>query len=153
MVLFRMSKRKYATDLTGTGAKIAGGRWNDKGIAALYLAENRSLAILETIVHCHYIKDLYNRVVLSIDLPDNLIDILNRNKLPNDWNKTPWHDYTINEGSDWLKSNSNLVLKVPSAIVPEENIYIVNPRHRDRNKIKIINQEIFKPDNRLLLSF
>jgi hypothetical protein len=44
-----------------------------------------------------------------------------------------------------------MALKVPSSIVPGESLYILNPKHRDFGKVKIINSEIFRPDNRLVL--
>lgn len=151
MVLFRMSKARHSDDLSGKGAEIAGGRWNHRGLPALYLAGNRSLAILETIVHCQYIKDLYNRLMLSIEVPEDNVEIFNTDHLPHDWNVTPWHNFTIDEGTKWLESFNALILKIPSAIVPAENIFMVNPRHSAFKKIKIRQKEEFKPDNRLAL--
>lgn len=151
MILYRMSKIRHARDLSGKGAQLAGGRWNKKGLPALYLAENRSLSILEAIVHCHSINDLNNRVILSIEVNDNLIDVFNTKKLPNNWNSFPWNNFTINEGSKWLKSLNNLSLQIPSAIIPEEINYIVNPRHPEFNKVKIVDKQVFRPDQRLLL--
>jgi len=146
-----MSKIRHARDLSGKGAQLAGGRWNKKGLPALYLAENRSLSILEAIVHCHSINDLNNRVILSIEVNDNLIDVFNTKNLPNNWNSFPWNNFTINEGSKWLKSLNNLSLQIPSAIIPEEINYIVNPRHPEFNKVKIVDKQVFRPDQRLLL--
>ena len=40
-----------ADDLSGKGAEITGGRWNEKGMAVVYAADSRSLACLETLVH------------------------------------------------------------------------------------------------------
>lgn len=151
MVLFRMSKERHSDDLSGQGAEKAGARWNQKGVPALYLAENRSLAILETIVHCHNIKDLKNRLVLSIEVPDSMVEIFDKGNLLKDWNATPYINYTIDEGSKWLMSLSSLTLKMPSAIVPDENIFIINPRHPEFKKIKIVAKEVFKPDHRLIL--
>ncbi|MCA9448346.1 MAG: RES family NAD+ phosphorylase, partial [Candidatus Omnitrophica bacterium] len=51
MEVFRVAREAYKTDLSGTGARINGGRWNSPGKAVLYTSENRSLAILETLVH------------------------------------------------------------------------------------------------------
>ena len=152
MLLYRMSKVKLFDDLTGKGAEISGGRWNEKGIGALYLAENRSLTILETIVHCQRISDLYNRFLLTIDVPDNSIDYVEPAKLPKNWNSTPWNNYTVDYGSKWLLSNKSLLLKIPSAIIPEESIYLINPSHSKHSKIKIIEKSLFLPDNRLQLS-
>ncbi len=151
MVLYRITKKKYADDLSGYGAKITGGRWNRKDIPALYLAESQSLTILETIVHCHDINDLNNRLILFIEVPDNLTNILDQSILPEDWNKKPWHNFTVNFGSEWLISNKNLLLKLPSAVVPDENIFMINPKYSEVSKIKTTIRKIFKPDHRLVL--
>ena len=89
--------------------------------------------------------------MLSIEIPDNMIDTIDKKNLPKNWNATPWNNYTIDKGSKWLKSLSNLILQVPSAIVPKESNYIVNPRHLEFKKIKIVEKEVFKPDNKLVL--
>jgi RES domain-containing protein len=151
MILYRVAKERHSSDLSGRGAEIAGGRWNRKGHAALYLAENISLAILETIVHCQYIRDLHNRLILWIEVPESSVKIAHQAHFPADWNSTPWNDYTMEAGTSWLESGEALALKVPSSIVPGENIYILNPKHRDFRKVKIINREVFRPDNRLVL--
>lgn len=151
MILFRIAKKKYAEDLSGYGAKIAGGRWNRKGIPVLYLAESRSLSILETIVHCNTIRDLTGRILLSIEIPDKSVDNINRSELPADWNMKPYHSFTVNYGSNWLITGENLLLKIPSSIVPEENIFIANPKHKKYSKIKITEKKLFEPDQRLVL--
>ena len=47
---WRLCRRPYA-DLTGDGARLAGGRWNRRGRAVVYLAEHPALAVLEVRVH------------------------------------------------------------------------------------------------------
>jgi len=153
MTLYRMAKRRHAADLSGKGAELAGGRWNEIGIPALYLAENISLAILETIVHCHTISDLHHRLLLSIEVPEETIEEIPRDQLPSNWNITPWHNFTINYGSNWLSSNNNSILKIPSAVVPSQSIYLLNPKNRKHNLLKISKEEEFLPDNRLKLSW
>ncbi len=50
MQLYRLCRQRYA-ELSGFGAKKTGGRWNRKGIAALYTAQNASLTVVEVLVH------------------------------------------------------------------------------------------------------
>lgn len=148
-----MSKKRHASDLTGKGSEISGGRWNEKNLPALYLAENISLSIIETIVHCQKLSDLYNRMILYIEIPENSIDNnFNKLNLPKDWNSTPWNRFTINYGTQWLQNNQFLAIKLPSAIVPEESIYLINPKHDKHNEIKIKKTTLFQPDNRLKLN-
>jgi len=151
MILYRISKDRYSSDISGKGSEICGGRWNQIGSPALYLAENISLAILETLVHCQCISDLYNRLIVFIEVPETSIKILDQSGFPENWNSIPWHNYTIKTGSSWLESRETLILKVPSAIVSQENIYILNPKHCDFSKIKILSKQILKPDNRLII--
>ena len=35
----------------GEGSRRAGGRWNSKGTRVIYMSENRSLCVLEVLVH------------------------------------------------------------------------------------------------------
>ena len=51
MKTYRLSRGKYANDISGIGARLNGGRWNSRGKNALYCAENISLAKLEVAVH------------------------------------------------------------------------------------------------------
>jgi len=152
MIVYRLSKEKHVSEcLTGKGAEKAGGRWNKKGIPAVYTAGSTSLAILETIVHCQFISELYNRFVLTIEVPDDSIDELDQSKFPPDWNRTPCPVYTVNEGTKWIQSKVSLILKLPSAIVKSESIFLINPAHNDHSRIKMLQKEIFSPDHRLIL--
>ena len=51
MTVYRLCKQAHINDLSGTGAEINGGRWNNKGLPALYTACSRALAVLEVAVH------------------------------------------------------------------------------------------------------
>jgi|GEM_PF-4679954 len=51
MIVYRIAQTKYAQDITGSGAKKYGGRWNRPGVAALYTSQQRSLCMLELLVH------------------------------------------------------------------------------------------------------
>jgi RES domain-containing protein len=53
-------------------------------------------------------------------------------------------------GDNWTKSKQNLILKIPSVIIPSEYNYLFNPVHKDIKKISIIKKEKFEFDKRLL---
>ena len=53
-------------------------------------------------------------------------------------------------GEDFLKMNDGLILKVPSAIVPQEHNFLINPLHKDFKKVKIVDRELLELDKRLL---
>ncbi|MFN3490402.1 MAG: RES family NAD+ phosphorylase, partial [Emticicia sp.] len=73
MEVFRLSSAKYATDLSGTGAKIHGGRWNRKGDAVLYTAGTRALALVEVLVHTTNAFLPLNYQLITIYIPDDSI--------------------------------------------------------------------------------
>jgi RES domain-containing protein len=50
MRAFRLCRSSYPA-YDGEGACRVGGRWNSKGVRVLYMSENRSLAVLEVLVH------------------------------------------------------------------------------------------------------
>lgn len=94
---------------------------------------------------------MHNRVILSIEVPGTSVTTLDRSAFPGDWNSIPWHTFTMETGTAWLESRETLLLKVPSSIVVKENIYILNPGHEYFKNVKIVNKEIFTPDNRLAI--
>lgn len=51
MKLYRIAQTAHIKDLSGTGARLYGGRWNEKGVGVVYTSESRALAILEYLVH------------------------------------------------------------------------------------------------------
>ena len=73
MEVFRLSTAKYANDLSGTGAKLHGGRWNQKGEAVLYTSGSRALALVEVLVHLTNAFLPLNYQLISIYIPDNSI--------------------------------------------------------------------------------
>ena len=52
MRLFRIAKNRYISDLSGTGARANGGRWNRVGVGLLYTSPSRALATVEYLSTC-----------------------------------------------------------------------------------------------------
>ena len=121
-----------ADDLSGTGAKLTGGRWNEKDVPALYAAESRALAGLETLVHLNAGGLPLNRYLVEIFIPDDLWAAREEHDaaaLPVGWDARPPSRTSIAFGSAWLRARRSAVLVVPSVIVPEERNFVVNPAH------------------------
>lgn len=149
MEVFRLSSSKYANDLSGTGAKLHGGRWNQKGDAVLYTAGSRALALVEVLVHLTNAYLPFNYQLITLHIPDDSILTLPIKSLSQDWNTIEPSNSTKQITSKWLIENQYLILKVPSAVVEGEFNYLVNPLHNDFSKIKILKIEPFSFDDRL----
>jgi RES domain-containing protein len=150
MIVYRLATETYKNDLSGNGAKLFGGRWNSVGLAVIYTTENISLAVLEILVRADPYTIPLTYHLINIEIPDGIQPlIITSAKL-----KTVWKDdigYTQWMGDEFIKSNNGLLLKVPSAVVDQENNFILNPRHTDFKKVKIVAVKKFIFDKRLFL--
>jgi len=135
--------------MTGYGAEIAGGRWNPKGLAAVYLAESRSLAALEVVVHAPAQARFLDWRVIPVEVPDECIESINAAQLPDDWQALPSSAGARRFGEVWLRSRRSLAIRVPSVVVPEESVLVLNPKHDDISRIRVSRPEIFRFDPRL----
>lgn len=148
MMVYRIAANLHSDDLSGTGAKMFGGRWNSVGIPMLYSSEHISLSLLELLVHARGRYFNATLDLITIKIPDNIAPAaLGTLKLH--WEKDP--GYTQFIGDAFIRNNQNLLLRVPSAVVQQEFNYIINPQHSDFKKIKIADKNNFVPDERLLV--
>ncbi len=141
-----------ADDLSGKGAEITGGRWNEKGVAVVYAAEGRSLACLETLVHLAAGGLPFNRYLVEISIPDPVWAAARREtpaSLPVGWDAEPASRASISFGTAWLQSGDSAVLVIPSVIVPEECCVLVNPAHPDSTNISAVKSRRWLYDPRL----
>lgn len=121
-----------ADDLSGTGAKLTGGRWNERDVPAVYSSESRSLACLETMAHLNSGGLPLNRYLVEITIPDDLWSMREEHdaaSLPVGWDARPASRTSIAFGTTWLRSRRSALLCVPSVIVPEETNVLINPLH------------------------
>lgn len=153
MKLWRIATetRKYrATDTTGAGAAINPGRWNEAGDAVLYASSSVSLAVLETAAHINACGLPLNRFLIRLDVPDAVWagrEELVAAKLPATWKAIPAGAASAAIGSQWIKSRRSAILLVPSVIVPEEHVALVNPGHPDARKLKVVVARQFEYDS------
>jgi len=150
MIVFRLTKQKYASDMSGKGAEKVGGRWNSRGIAVTYTSDSRALCMAEVAVHTPLgilPEDYY---LVSIRIPDELkITSIEEKELPHNWRNIPYSRSTKLLVDQIILKNKAAIIKVPSAVVDGDYNYLINPMHKDSNKIEIIKSEKYTFDNRL----
>lgn len=150
MLVYRLTRKKFALPLSGIGAAIKGARWNSPGIELIYTAENRSLAMAEVLVHLSAGLIPHDYVVLTIEIPAPVAfaEILTH-ALPLDWNAFPPPPDDQFIGDQFVMENAYAVLKIPSAVTKGEYNFLINPRHPDFKQISVIAIDPFDFDRRL----
>jgi len=141
-----------AHDLSGTGAKATGGRWNAAGTPVLYTSQTRSLACLETVVHFNAAGLPFNRYLVEVTIPDDVwaaAQVESAGSLPVGWDAEPAGRASIQFGTTWIHAGASALLVVPSIIVPEECNVLVNPRHADSTRITAVKIRKWLYDPRL----
>lgn len=150
MEVFRLSRQRFANDLSGKGAAIKGARWNSIGVELIYTASNRSLAMAEVAVHFTMATLPVDYVMLTVDIPnDILIDNLSIVDLPKNWNVFPHINDTQKIGDRFVLENKYCLLQVPSAVTKGDFNILINPNHIDFKRIIIIDSDIFPFDVRI----
>jgi RES domain-containing protein len=153
MIVYRICQAGFSTDLTGSGAMRYGGRWNTKGNAVLYTSSSRALATVEFVVHLRLGNSQDDFRIVTIEIPDGVFcSQVNVENLNDNWKSFPFHFSTQRIGNDWLRSNGSLVLQVPSVVVPQEFNFLINPQHEDFHLVKVVGNEPFLFDKRLIKS-
>lgn len=126
--LYRITKERYAEDLSGTGARRYGGRWNNRGVPVVYTAEHRSLSLLEFLVHAPPQVLPAGMCMLAIRIPADVpVYDLTTGELPAGWRGYPYDSLTQEIGDTLLKSDKYGLIRVPSAIVEEERNCLIHP--------------------------
>lgn len=140
MILWRIAAetREFgATDLTGGGAAKNPGRWNEAGSRVIYCAPTIAMAVLETAAHVRDAGLPLNRYLVRLEVPDavwNAAGELSPDALPPTWDAIPAGATSAALGTAWLRTGSTCILLVPSAIVPEERVALLNPDHPDAKR-------------------
>ncbi len=121
---------------SGEGARLYGGRWNPKGVPLVYTAESQSLSVLEMLVQDEPLRARY--MLIPAHIPDDLaLDRITADQLPPDWRSPAAKDELQKRGADWVRGVASAVLAVPSAVIPAETNYLLNPKHPDFARIEI----------------
>lgn len=150
MVLYRLAKKPYVKDLSGTGAQLYGGRWNPQGMACLYTSMHVSLALLERFVHAQGTDDMGGLMLLELWLDDGegIVYHMDESRFEAGWAFD--FEYSKWLGQQVLSDPDILAFSVPSVIVPNERNVVVNPLAAERWALEIKKCLPFVIDERLL---
>ena len=141
MNLFRISKEKYAYDLSGAGGLYYDGRWHKLGTKILYFSEHISLAKLEVLANSIVRPKNMVLITMRVEQPFSIKHILAKD-LPDQWDGYPYLESVQLLTAKWIEHQESLILKVPSAQAERENNFLVNPMHPQIKNIKITKNKI-----------
>ena len=148
MLLWRISNH---ASLDGEGGLLASARWHTRGHPVLYLAETPAGALVEVLVHLEldpaHLPKTYQ--LLKASAPEDIsLRASGKAHLAETWTRDLLRTRTL--GDEWLQSRATALLRVPSAIIPETFNLLLNPRHPDASRIRIISHRDYPWDQRLL---
>lgn len=133
MIVYRITRRAFANELSGSGGLQASGRCHRKGTPVIYAAQHASLALAEVLVHLEVTELPLDYALSTIDLPDSV----------------PMRRATCEQVLAVSADPDVPVFLVPSVIVPQELNIVMFPRTVGF-EAKIVSVEPFRIDNRLL---
>ena len=133
MVLWRISRHR---DLDGLGGLRAPGRWHERGLPVVYLAETAAGALLEVCVHTAANDVPPSYTLLEVTVPPSItVEAIDLDSLPQDWSEDLEATRAI--GSEWLRSMRSALLRVPSVLAPATFNILLNPAHTDSKQIAV----------------
>jgi RES domain-containing protein len=138
MLAYRIGKKEYVKRHDGKGGLEVEGRWHTKGHEMIYTSQALSLCLWE-IFKIHNLQVIPKDIMgITIDIPDDLIVPAPQNLFKDGWNRPGIYNAEIQGfGDKWLSEKRALVLEVPSAVVPGDKNYLINPNHQDMHQIRI----------------
>jgi RES domain-containing protein len=148
--LYRLVKQKYARQaLAGRGGLEADGRWHSSGRPVVYLASSEALAVLEVRVHVGSVVPLDPYMLLTVELPPRLVDVLPREDWPRGWDAVPSGPASQRLGDRWLAEARGLALRVPSVHSSSDYNVLFNPAHPKASLARVVARRRYAFDARL----
>lgn len=149
MRIWRLARAVY-DPLDGEGARLHGGRWNREGTPLVYTSSHLSLCVLEQLVHLSPEDVPEDMAAFGIEVPENLLlETIGLEDLPDGWDRVADHPECQRIGELWVRKESSPVLEVPSAVLPMETNYLINPHHPEADSIEVARAQPFRFDERL----
>ena len=142
--------RHAAAAFDGEGARLHGGRWNSPGTRVAYASDSIALAALEVLAHLQSTAVLQAYSLVSLQFPEDGVEALETAALPTRWRRFPSPPENQAIGDRWVAEGRSLILRVPSALIPDASNFLINPSHPEFSEVVVGRPERFAFDLRLL---
>ena len=144
---WRLAKYKYRESaLDGVGSALSGGRWNSVGTPVVYCATTLALAVLEVRVHIPLANFQPPARYAGLEILIDSACIEGVTELPSGWRVAPaasTENTTARRfGDQWVTEKRSVALRLPSAVIPSEFIYLLNPVHPDFSRAVQLGKEV-----------
>jgi len=143
--LWRLYRAAHGPGLDGAGGLFAAGRWHARGDLVVYFGGTAAICVLERLAHTD--PDL-----LPADLRLARFEFSGPvepySALPANWEQD--ENATREIGAQWRQAATSSMLAVPSAILPEELNFVLNPKHADAQLLRQTSERPFRFDARLI---
>lgn len=151
LTVWRLVAARHAErPMDGEGARLYGGRWNHPGVPVVYTSATLSLAALELFVHVDAEDAPEDWVAVPAELPVGFdVEVIRAEELPEGWRSYPAPEVLKDLGTGWARSGKTAALQVPSAVIPAEPNYLLNPLHPETARISVRQPAPFAFDRRL----
>jgi len=146
MIVYRCTLKKWARDITGSGAFLYGGRWNNPGTYLVYAAENNVLAAFEVALRVPLEHISKNYVMVPIEISDKT-EVMEPD-LPGQWHLKI--EVTRSIGENFVNKRKYLLMKAPSALISDSFNYLINPNHPLIKEVNVLEARPILFDKRLL---
>jgi RES domain-containing protein len=148
----RVARRRFAAaPFDGEGSYRFGGRWSRPGTRVAYASEHLSLALLEYLANLDPGDTPRDLIVARAEIPEAVSSVeIFAPDLPADWTNYPAPGALADIGDAFIEAKKTAVLIVPSALVPGERNFLLNPLHPDFPQIAQRSVEAIALDTRLV---
>ena len=109
--------------------------------------------MLEILVNLDSAETLDRYLSIAVEFDDSLCKVLALDALPDNWASDPVPPEVQQMGSMWAAARESAVLVVPSAVVPQEHNFLLNPQHPDFAQMRIGHSSAFDFEQRLIRGF
>jgi len=119
---------------------LYGGRWNPKGLPAVYGASSQSLALVELLAHMEVAHRSRNFAIAELAVDARALPAFDVTELPKGWDDEPAGPPSQEFGRQQYEVHGRLGFRVPSVIVPDESNVVLFPQHSSFAAVEVIRE-------------